>query len=309
MNRTGRTFSTRLVIAALAVALVGGACGKSNDTKTSTGAKKPSIIIGAFGFTESELLADIYAGALRKDGFTVTVRAKLGPREIVIPALERGDIDMVPEYLGNALAVLSPSSPQPGDDVAATLTKLRAYFAPKQITVLEPSDAADGDSTGVTKETADKYSLRKISDLAPVASQLVLGGPPECVTRITCKLGLEQVYGLHFKDFKSLDAGGNLTKTALSNGDIQVARLFSSDSSVKAKGYVILEDDKHIQPVGNIVPVLRKAKNSAAVTAAINAVSKKLTTADLIDMNARTDVDKADPATVAAAWLKDNFSK
>jgi osmoprotectant transport system substrate-binding protein len=297
-----------VAVAALALA-VAGACGSKSSSSSGSKAKG-TLTIGAFGFSESELLADIYAGALRAKGFTVTVRAKLGTREIVIPALQRGDIDAVPEYLGNSLAVLNPTASAPGDDVTGTLTKLRAYFTPKGITVLEPSAATDGDSTGVTKATAQKYSLKKMSDLAAVASQLVLGGPPECVTRITCKLGLEQVYGAHFKDFKSLDAGGPLTKAALDNGDIQVARLFSSDSSLPEKGYVILEDDKHIQPVGNIVPVVRTGKVSATVESVFNAVSKKLTTGQLIELNKRTDIDKADPADAAADWLKEyGFNK
>jgi osmoprotectant transport system substrate-binding protein len=292
-----------LAVAAMAL-LATAACGSDNSTKTKAGSQG-SVTIGSFGFSESVLLADIYAGALRKAGFDVKVKANLGTREIVEPALEKGEIDVVPEYVGNALAILFPDAPKPGDDLGVTTTKLRDLMKAKNLTVLTPSAATDGDAIAVTKPTATKNNLAKISDLAPVAAKLVLGGPPECETRITCKLGLEQIYGLHFKSFKSLDAGGPLTKTALDGGQVDVARLFTADPDIKDKGYVVLDDDRHIQPAGNVVPVARTAKATAALRDALNEVSAKLTTDDLLAMNKRIGgAAKEDPTAVATSWLE-----
>jgi glycine betaine/choline ABC-type transport system substrate-binding protein len=140
---------------------------------------------------------------------------------------------------------------------------------------------------------------------SPIASQLVLGGPPECATRVTCLLGLQQVYGLHFKNFKPLDAGGPLTKTALANGDIQVARLFSSDEAIQLKGFLVLQDDKSFQQAGNIIPVLRTAKATTEVKDLLNKVSKTLTTDELRQLNKSMDIDHQEPADVASKFLKD----
>jgi osmoprotectant transport system substrate-binding protein len=138
-----------------------------------------------------------------------------------------------------------------------------------------------------------------------VASQLVFGGPPECATRSTCLAGLEQIYGLHFKDFKPLDAGGPLTKTALKNGDIQVARLFTSDEAISIDNFVVLNDDKHFQLAGNIVPVIRTGKATSDVKTVLNKVSKALTTDDLMNLNKSLDIDKQEPVDVAAKFVKD----
>src|ERR1019366_5308688 len=126
----------------------------------------------------------------------------------------------------------------------------------------------------------------------------------ECPTRPFCQLGLEKVYGLHFKDFKSLDSGGPLTLSALVNGTINMGLVFTSDDTVEAKGLVILEDDKHLQTVDNIVPVVRTDKASATVTSVLNKVSAALTTDELVALNKMVDVDKADPSAVALTWLK-----
>ncbi|HSS09761.1 MAG TPA: glycine betaine ABC transporter substrate-binding protein [Acidimicrobiales bacterium] len=137
-----------------------------------------------------------------------------------------------------------------------------------------------------------------------VASQMVMGGPPECKTRITCLVGLQQIYGLQFKDFKSLDAGGPLTKSALSNGDIQVARLFSSDEAIQLKGYVILDDDKHFQLAGNIIPVIRTAKATSEVKSLLNEVSKAMTQDDLVTINKAIDINHTDPSDAAKQFVK-----
>ena len=305
MRRNRRGVAGAIVALALLVTAAG--CGDSGDdtgsTDTTEAEAKGSVTVGSFNFSESVLLANLYAKVLEDAGYKTTVRANLGAREIVFPALEKGEIDVIPEYLGNALAFVAPDAAKPGDDVDATTTKLTDAIKAKNLSLLEPSKATDGDVIAVTKATAREHNLKTISDLAPVAGQLVLGGPPECPTRITCGLGLDQVYGLKFKDFKALDTGGPITKGALEKGDVDVARLFSSDPAIKEKDFVVLEDDKFIQPAGNVVPLIRTEAVDEELTELLNNLSAELTTDDLIDMNKRIDIDKEDPDQVAQEYL------
>ncbi|MDQ1374706.1 MAG: osmoprotectant transport system substrate-binding protein [Actinomycetota bacterium] len=301
-KRRGAAGAVVALVLLLTAAACGGSGGGAKSSSTTTKAKG-SVVIGSANFSENVLLANLYAKALEDAGYKTTVRANLGAREVIFPALEKGEIDMIPEYLGNALAFVAKDAGKPGDDVAATTKKLSDALKSKQLSVLEPSDATDGDILAVTKATADKDNLKKLSDLGPYAKNMTLGGPPECPTRITCELGLEQVYGLKFKGFKALDTGGPITKTALEKGDVDIARLFSADASIKEKNFVILDDDKFIQLAGNVVPVIRTSKVDAEITKLLNKVSSTLTTDDLIAMNTKIDVDKQDPDKVAQDYL------
>ena len=150
-------------------------------------------------------------------------------------------------------------------------------------------------STGATPSTGGQ-----------IASQMTLGGGPECPTRPYCQLGLERAYGLHFKAFKPLDSGGPLMKAALDRGDIDIGLIFSSDSAYATGKYVQLEDDKHLQAADNVVPLIRMSKASADVTLRLNEIDAKLTTNDLIQMNKSSEVDKQDPDVIAAKYLKDH---
>ncbi len=154
--------------------------------------------------------------------------------------------------------------------------------------------SACGSSGGGSPSTSGK----------PIASQMILGGPPECPTRPFCEKGLMDKYGLTFKDFKPLDAGGPLTKAALDRGDIQIGLLFSSDGSIAVKGYVVLNDDKHLQNADNVVPVGRSAALKSDAQTLLNQIDSKLTTSDLTGMNKSADVDKQDPAQIAGDYLK-----
>jgi osmoprotectant transport system substrate-binding protein len=283
-----------------AVALVVTACGSGGGAKTSN----ESVTIASFNFGESEIMANMYADVLKKVGVNVTMKDKLGSREVVEPALQSGQVDLVPEYVGTVLEFLNKNAGEASSDLNATVTKLRDRFKALNITVLDPSPAADQNAFAVSKATADKDHLTKTSDAAPFASQWTLGGPPECPTRPFCQPGLSKTYGLSFKSFKSLDAGGPLTETAIANGQVDMGLVFSSDGGVEAKGLVVLQDDKHLQTVDNIAPVIRNDKANAAVTAALNKVSAALTTDQLVALNKMVDVDKADPSAVALTWLK-----
>ena len=295
-----------LGIVIVGLALVTAGCGTDDSTDSATdttGTAQGAIDIGAFNFSESAILAGIYDGALSDAGFEVTVRPNLGSREVVAPALERGEIDLYPGYAATELEFFNKGAGEATPDAKVTVEKLRAVLEPKGITALEPSPAIDSNAFAVTKATAEKYNLKKLSDLPPVAGELILGGPPECPTRPFCQQGLVNTYGINFKDFRPLDAGGPLSVAALEDGSVQVALIFSSDGSIPGKGFVVLEDDKHLQNADNVVPVIRTEAATDGARQVLNRVSAALTTEDLAEMNKRADVDKEDPEVLARDWL------
>ncbi len=299
--------STRSIVGAavLGLALLISACGQGTQPAASP-VEKGSITVASFNFPESLTLANIYAKALEAQGYKVSLRANLGRREVVEPALEKGEIDLYPGYAATELEFLNKGKGEATSDAQATVVKLRTYLEPKGIKVLEPASAVDENVFAVTRATATRLNLKKISDLVPVANQLTLGGPPECPNRPFCAKGLERVYSIKFKAFKALDTGGPITKTALERGDIDVALLFSSDGSITAKGFVVLDDDKHLQNADNVVPVIRASAAKDDAVKLLNRISAKLTTEGLIGLNKRTDIDKEDPDAVAKKWLQDN---
>jgi osmoprotectant transport system substrate-binding protein len=316
-----RNHGTKLaaLLAALAVVLTacGGDSGDAKD-KTSTksasagNAKDKTIVVGAANFAENQILAHMYAKVLTKAGFKTKVQTGDLTRETLSTALQAGDIHLTPEYVGtdteywNKEINGAKAKALASSDVKKSAAALRKLLAAKGLVAYEPSPAADQNAFAVTKKTAAKHKLAKMSDLGKVASQLTLGGPAECPKRPFCQPGLQKTYGAKFKEFKALDAGGPLTINALTAGKIDVGLVFSSDGSVAAKGLVVLADDKKLQTADNIIPVLRKDVDSAELKAALNALSAKLTTKALQSLNKAVTVDKKDPDEVAEAWLKKN---
>jgi osmoprotectant transport system substrate-binding protein len=284
-----------------------GAATTAGGAATTTGGDQPTVVIGSFNFPESELLGELYGQALEAKGVKVDYKASLGNREVVEPALENGEIGFVAEYAATVLEFVNGSKGEATSDPAATVAKLKTALEAKKLTALEPSPAQDQNGFVVTKATADKYKLTKISDLAPVAKDLVLGGPPECATRPFCAKGLTDTYGITFKEVKSLDPGGPLTVQALDAGQIDVGLLFTTDNTIVDKGWVLLDDDKHLQLADNVVPVLAQSlvdAYGATLTDTANAVSAKLTTADLTKMNSDVAGGK-EAKDVAGAYLKE----
>ena len=300
---------TRVVLASVATvaALALTACGGDGDDPLGGGKSSPAasdtIAVGSANFPESALLAQIYAGALTAKGVKVTTKLNIGSRETYIPGLQDGSIDLIPEYSGVLLQYFDKNATQVSSDevYAALKTKL-----PANLTVLDQSTAEDKDSVTVTRETADKYNLKSIADLQPVAGQLTLGGPPEWKTRQTGAPGLKKIYDVVFKDFKTLDAGGPLTIKALKNGSIQAGDVFTTDPNIVANGWVALEDPKNLFAAQNVLPLINKAKASQQVTDTLNAVSAKLTTQVLLDLDKQVIIDKKDPAAVAKDFLSTN---
>jgi osmoprotectant transport system substrate-binding protein len=296
----------RLGSAAVAacLALLLAACGGGDDALE--GGTQPneqsSVTVGSTNFSEQLILAQMYAAVLEKAGVDVTVRPNLGNREVVFPALEKGEIDLLPEYNGSVLSFLNPDATETTtEEVNTALTPL---LDGKGLVALQTSPAEDKDGWAVTKETADKYGLAKLSDLKGKAGQLVVGGPPELKTRPAGLPGLKKVYGIEdFKEFKSLDAGGPLTTSALNKGDIDVGRVFTTQGAIAANNWVLLEEDKPLEPAQNIVPIGRKDAMTDQVKQALNGISAKITTEALTELNKQVDIDKADPEKVANDWL------
>jgi len=262
--------------------------------------------MGSANFPEQVILGELYAQILEANGYTVERHLNLGSREVVEPALESGQLDMYPEYLATAVAFVTKDPSKATTDPATTMKALQDAFTPKNITVLDYSPAVDANGFVVTKATADKYKLAKMSDLGAASKDLVLGGPPECPQRPFCLPGLQQTYGADFKDFKPLDAGGPLTVAALDAGEIDVGLLFTTDPNIALKSLVLLEDDKHLQQADNIAPVVRNDLLSKApdLKDLAGRVSKALTTAELTDLNKQVGLDRKDAKDVAAAYLK-----
>jgi osmoprotectant transport system substrate-binding protein len=290
------------VAAVVAAVLPLSACGGDPTSGGGSGGSS-TITIGSANFPENELLAEMYAQALEAKDVTVQRKFNIGARELYLKALKDGSIDMVPEYNGALLAALSgqdvPKDVSTPDEVYDALQKV----LPSGTETLEQSPAEDKDTLTVTSDTASKYSLKTIDDLKPVASKLTLGGGPEFAKRYQGVVGLKELYGITFKEFKPLDPGGPLTKAALKKGDIQVANIFSTDSSIETDKLVVLEDTKNLFLAQNIVPVIRSSKVDGDVKDSLNAVSQALTTEDLTKYLAEVAVDKKDPATVAKEFL------
>jgi osmoprotectant transport system substrate-binding protein len=294
----------RFVLGGAAIALVSALSIPASAALAAT--TKPTIIIGSTNFEEQAIVANLYGDVLQKVGYPVKVEPSLGTRAVVVPALEKNQLDVEPDYAGTLLDYLNSGKVVPaGNNIATAVPALKAKLAKYKVTVLNPAPAIDTNVFAVTKVTADKDHLTTISSLAPYASKIVLGGPPECPTFAGCEPGLKSVYGLKFASFKSLDEAGPLSVAALKNGEVQVVELFSSDGNVVSNNFVALTDNKHLEPADHIIPVIRSSVDTPAVAKALNALSAKLTTAQISKLNLLvTGPQKEAPAAVATAWLK-----
>jgi osmoprotectant transport system substrate-binding protein len=298
MKRTLIGLTTALV-AVLSLAACGGS---SSPLQSGSGPSTAgSITVGSANFTESQLLAQIYVAALKAKGVAVTAHLNIGSREQYIPALKDGSIDLMPEYTGTLLQYLNKNATQtaPTDVYNALKPTL-----PAGLTVLDMASAQDKDAVVVTSATATQYNLKSIADLTPVGSKLAFGGPPEFQTRPDGIPGLTKNYGVNFASYKSLDAGGPLTVTALKDGAVQAADLFTTDSSIPTNHFVVLDDPKNNFAAQNVVPLINAAKVTPTISQVLNAISAKLDTATLAQLDATAaGPSKPDLSTVATDWL------
>jgi osmoprotectant transport system substrate-binding protein len=300
-----RKHTRRAAKAAFAISLgVAIVLGGTATVASARHASSPTIVVGNKNFTEEYLLGQLYGQALKAKGFNVKFSGSLGSSELADTALTSGKINFLPEYTG--VIVLDIAKLKSPKTAAATFAAAKKFEEGRGFTVLTPTPFYDADTVAVLKKTAQKDGLKTIGDLKKLSSWKY-GGYPECDKRITCLLGLKQIYGL--TNVKFVQLGSISVEALLDSGKITGGDIFSTESAFATGKYVALTDTKHIFGFQNVVPIVSKSVVSAGgakFTAAVNAVSAKLTIPAMIAMNKAVDVDKKTPAAVAAAFLKAN---
>jgi len=275
---------------------------QKNDENTST-----KLVIGSKNFTEQKVLGEIYAQGLAAAGYDVSTELNLGDEKTALKAVEQGDISAYPEYTGTALlSFFGYTADKIPKDGLVAYQKAKEGFAKKGLTALSLTPFVSSNEVAVTKETADKLGLSKISDLDGKSQDLTLYGSPECRQRLDCKLGLEKVYGLKFKKFVPVDIA--LRHEVLQKGQADVSIVFTTDPQNKREGFVLLEDDKGMFPPYNSTLVIRDdvlEKAGPDLAKVVEQVNKGLTDDVMQELNARVDLDKKTPDVVAGEYLKE----
>ncbi|HYZ54020.1 MAG TPA: ABC transporter substrate-binding protein [Streptosporangiaceae bacterium] len=286
-------------IACLAAAACGS--GKSGSNPLAPSASKGSVVVGSANFPEDELIAQIYTDALQGKGIKVTTKFNIGAREVYYPQVVRGAITIIPEYNGALLT----TSVDPKSTAASTAQVNAALSAklPTSVEILNSAPAQDKDSVTVTAATAATYHLKSIADLKPYASKFVMGGPSEFRTRTAGLIGLENVYGLHFKSFQPLDESSTITFTSLQNGKVQAADVFTTTPQIITDHFVTLQDPKNLFAAQNVTPLVYKKGVNSTIVSTLNAVSAKLTTDALLQMDKALTIDHASYTQVASGFL------
>jgi len=298
----------RRVVPALLLALVVAACGSSNPLGGGeVSGDLKSIKVGSADFTESKIIAEIYAQALEANGFTVSRQFGIGSRETYIPAVQDHSIDLIPEYTGNLLQYFDPKSPATTSD-SVLLALFKAL--PGDLSILVPSPAEDKDTIAVTEATAQRWNLKTIGDLATHSAEVKMGAPSEFMTRQTGLIGLKAKYGLDITpaNFVAIsDGGGPATVQALTGGAVTTANVFSTSPAIKESKLVVLEDPKNAFLAANVVPLVASQKLSDDLKTVLDAVSAKLTTDGLIQLNTAVEGNQGvDPDEAARKWIADN---
>jgi osmoprotectant transport system substrate-binding protein len=266
------------------------------------------ITIGSKNFTEQKILGEIYAQALEAAGYTVQKELNLGDEKTALKALEDGEISAYPEYTGTALlSFFGVQADELPSSEAQAFDEAKRGFAEKNLTALEPTPFTSSNEVAVTKETADKLGLQKISDLEGKSQDLTLYGTPECRQRLDCLLGLQEVYGLDFKRF--VPVAVDLRHEVLSKGQADVSIVFTTDAQNEREGFVLLEDDKGMFPPYNSTLVVRDEVIEEAgpdLEKTVALVNKGLTDEVMQELNARADLDKETFEAVAGQYLEES---
>ena len=302
-----RRFRSSVLGAFLLAVLFISACGGAGEDETEggtgeSGGDKGTVTVGSDSFAEAQIVGEMYALVLENAGYTVERQMDIESREVRLPAMENGEIDIAPEYLASLLSVLDPKA-TPTSDPEEVATELEPLLSEMGLETLEPSDVVDTNAFVVTQETADEFGLTSVSDLADVAGDMTLGAPAECPKRPFCIPGLKDVYGVEFAEFKPLEYGATIT--ALEGGAIDVGLLFSTDGTIAEKGFVVLEDDKGLQAADNITPLVRSEILDGEIEELLNEVSAAITEEEITELNKRANVDVEDPADLAEEFLTD----
>jgi osmoprotectant transport system substrate-binding protein len=319
MRKTSHIAGAVLGVVALAGSLT--ACGgdsleksKTDSSGSSAGSgKKGSLVVGAAGFTESKVLAELYAQILGGAGYSTSVTT-VENRELYEPSLEKGDIDVVPEYAATLTEFLNAKvngsakalkKPLASADVAATVGELKKLAEPRGLTVLPAGKAVDQNAFAVTKEFAAKNKLTTLSDLGKSKIKVKLAAGDECAVRPFCVPGLKKTYGIDVAGLDPKGVGTPQSKQAVKDGVDQLVLSTTTDGTLPSYGLLVLQDDKKLQNADNLLPVVNsKDAGSPEIAAALNKLTDVLTTDDLAKLNLKVDADRAKPADVAKEYLQ-----
>lgn len=306
----------RLLTAVAGVALLAAACGGSDDVEPEASPEAATeasgvITVGGPNFTEGLVMTEMYRLLLEDAGFDVTVQT-VDNREVYEPALERGEIDVVPEYLAtmteflNRAANGADAEPVATSDPQETLAALEELGEPVGIVALEPAEAANQNAFVVAESFAAENSLTTLSELAALDEPLVLAATEECPERRFCQIGLEDVYGLQIERVEPLGFGSPQVKQAVADGDADLGLTGTTDGTLASFGLVLLEDDQDLQLADNLVPVVNaEVADDPALVEALNSLADVLTTSDLAALNVAVDVDRQKPEDVARDYLEE----
>jgi osmoprotectant transport system substrate-binding protein len=263
-----------------------------------------TIRFASYDFPENQILAEVYAEAARRQGLAVSVQHGVGTREVVAPALQQGVVEVVIDYLGTALAFARPEStdlPRVPEEMHAVLERT---LAGRGVAVLRPAAAEDQNGFAVTTAFSVEHGVIRLSELRPLAPELTFGGPPECPERPFCLRGLEETYGLRFGEVRAMPSR-TATVEGLRSGQIDVGLLETTDARLAVAPVVLLIDDLGLQPPENVVPLVRTDaidRWGTELRTALDGVSARLTTGDLVELNAAVELRGLTPAEAAAQW-------
>ncbi|GAB2820347.1 ABC transporter substrate-binding protein [Alpinimonas psychrophila] len=297
-----RILTITAAAAAVGVALAG--CTAADPTAApSSSASMEKIVIGSQAFSENEIVAEIYAQALETAGYSVERKFNIGSREVYIPAIESGEVSLLPEYTGGLLQYFDTKTTL--KTAADIYGALPALLEPSGLAVLDQSTASDEDSYNVTKAFSEANNVTSLSDLSALKIPLTVGGNSELETRPYGPAGLLSIYGVTVSFTSIEDYGGPLTVKALNDGAVQIADLYTSDPAISKNGFVTLSDPESLMVANNVVALINKASFPKDAKGVINSVNAKLTTAGLVQINTESAAGDS-PATIAAKWLKAN---
>ena len=308
---TTRTLRAAALVGAAALLLAGCASGnpleEPTDGSGSSEMMSDTIVVGSQAYYSNEIIAEIYAQALENAGFDVERQFNIGQRDAYIPALESGEVTLFPEYSGNLLQYFDP-----GTEVTTPDGVLLELFRklPGDLSILNPSPAEDKDTVAVTSETAQRWNLTTIGDLAEHSAEVKFGGPSEFINRAEGLPGLKANYGLDIprSNFVAIsDGGGPATVRALTDGTVTAANIFSTSPAIEENDLVVLEDPKNNFLAANVIPLVSSQKKSDELKTVLDAVSAELTTEDLIRLNTEASGNSGvNPDEAAANWVREH---
>jgi osmoprotectant transport system substrate-binding protein len=311
LRRAPRLLAAGGAVAVLATALT--ACGGNSleqENGGSSSGSKGKLVIGSAGFTESQVMAQLYAKLLAKAGYATSI-SKLQNRELYEPALEKGQIDVVPEYAATLAEFLNAkkngpkAKPVASNEVGPTVKALKKLAQPRGLTVLPAGKAVDQNAYAVTKSFAGKHHLKTLTDLGKSGAKVKLAAGDECDQRPFCSPGLKKKYGVHISGIDPKGVGTTQSKQAVKDGTDQLVLTTTTDATLNTFGLVLLKDDKGLQNADALLPVVNAKKAGGKdVAAALSKLGRTLTTKDLADLNGKVDSERQKPADVAENYLK-----